>query len=66
MTYEEVYKSVVNSLDRYDVTNLKTISDIIDLHNDRLELDRLSSVYSDYVSLCHSTEFDRIKVKYCI
>jgi len=65
MTYEEIYSNVVSVLDQYDISKLQSIPEIIDLHNDRKELDRLSNVYPDYYTLCNSSEFGRIKIKYC-
>lgn len=65
MSYEEVYIKVRSALENYDVTKFKTISDMMDLENDKSELNNLKCVYKDYISLCSSPEFYKIKQKYC-
>lgn len=66
MTYEEVFNKVFHTLENYDLGKLKTIEDMMDLNNDRLNLSRLNSIYPDYISLCNSPEFGRLRQKYCI
>lgn len=66
MGSEETFKNIIHLLDNYDISKIRNLSDMVDLHNDKMELIKLDSVYSDYFSICNSPEFNRIRTKYCI
>lgn len=66
MGFEEVFNNVIQILENYDCNKIRNLDDMIALHNDKMSLMHLNSVYSDYYSICNSPEFNRIKSKYCV